>query len=367
MSSPYSDLESRAFWRAAVGERSALDPGDLYRPKFQIPRKARIATAGSCFAQHVGRSLRNAGARVIDDEQLPAAISDDEAQRYGYRLYSARYGNIYTTRQLLQLHREAYGEFEPAEPVWEKDGRYFDSQRPSVEPEGLESPEAVRRHRDTHLQSVRRAFEAANVIVFTFGLTETWEHRATGTIYPTAPGTIAGTFDPEAYAFKNFGFNEVKRDFVAFRERVHAHNPQTKFVVTVSPVPLTATASGQHVEVATSYSKSVLRSVCGYLYQRYPDIEYFPSYEIITSSNNRGAYFENNKRSVSDKGVQTAMNMFLSAQGFSVTPPVIAEASGTSHTTQPGNTEPAGTENSSAANKSADVVCEEELLDAFAK
>ena len=285
MSSPYEHLESRAFWRSAVGVRAALDPGDLYRPKFKIPHTARITTAGSCFAQHVGRSLTNAGARVIDDEALPLSIPDKEAQRFGYRLYSARYGNIYTTRQLLQLHQEAHGEFVPADPIWERDGRYFDAIRPSVEPKGLESPETVQRHRQTHLASVRKVFKAANVIVFTFGLTETWEHAASGTIYPTAPGTIAGTFDPDVFRFKNLGFNEVKNDFLEFRNRVQAQNPKVKFVVTVSPVPLTATASGQHVEVATIYSKSVLRSVCGELYDEFDDIEYFPSFEIITSTN----------------------------------------------------------------------------------
>ena len=37
-------------------------------------------------------------------------------------------------------------------------------------------------------------------------------------------------------------------------------NPKARLVLTVSPVPLAATASGSHVLPATIYSKSVLRA-----------------------------------------------------------------------------------------------------------
>ncbi len=357
MHSPYTDLEERAFWRSAVGARSALDTGDLYRAKFSISRRAKIATAGSCFAQHVGRSLRSAGLNVLDEEPVPGSIPDSEAQRYGYRLYSARYGNIYTTRQLLQLHKEAYGEISPESAVWEKDSRFYDAMRPSVEPNGLKTPELVAQHRQAHLAAVRDVYETADVVVFTFGLTEAWEHTKSKTVYPTAPGTIAGSYDANTFNFVNLDYNAIMRDFVEFRKRIKAIKKSVKFVITVSPVPLTATATGQHVEVATAYSKSVLRAVCGSLYERFSDVDYFPSYEIITSTNNRGAYFENNKRSVSTKGVQTAMGMFLGAHGFAGEP---AQKSPAASSVPVRIAPPISAE-------SNDVVCEDELLEAFSK
>ncbi len=328
MTNPYSDLPARAFWRSGVTLRDALDPGDLYQPKFAITRDMRVMTAGSCFAQHVGRTLRKAGFNVLDNEPLPDTVPDAVANRFGYRLYSARYGNIYTVRQLMQLFRECRGRAEIALPVWEKDGRFFDSQRPSVEPDGLDSPELVHEHREKHLLAVRRAFNRCDLMVFTLGLTEAWIHRETGTVYPTAPGTIAGTFDPEVFAFKNYTFEEIIRDFRTFRAAMKRRNPDLKFLVTTSPVPLTATASGQHVEVATAYSKATLRSVCGALYQEFDDVEYFPSYEVITSANNRMAYFEANKRSVSPEGVAKAMHMFLAAHDEEAAAAIAPEAAG---------------------------------------
>ena len=62
-------------------------------------------------------------------------------------MYSARYGNIYTVRQLLQLAQEVAGEWNPENYIWEKDGKFYDALRPAVEPEGLNSPEEVIEHR----------------------------------------------------------------------------------------------------------------------------------------------------------------------------------------------------------------------------
>jgi hypothetical protein len=358
MESPYSNLSNRAFWRTAVTEREPLDPGDLFVPKFGISRKMKIVTAGSCFAQHVGRALRGAGFKVIDTEPAPAALSDAQVQKFGYRLFSARYGNIYTTRQLVQLLDEVEGVSKPSEPVWEREGRFFDAMRPSVEPNGLDSPADVLEHRKGHLAAVDEAFSSADVFVFTFGLTEAWVHAKTGTVYPTAPGTIAGTYDSSKYKFVNFGFADVLRDFQEFRRRMLRRKPGMKFLVTVSPVPLTATATGAHVEVATAYSKAVLRAVAGQVSERAHNVDYFPSYEIITSPNNRGVYFEANKRSVSRLGVETAMSLFLKAHCASV-------SATTSIAREDTHIQRAVAQDDNEAD--ADLICEDELLDAFRK
>lgn len=362
MPSPYENLDDRAYWRSGVAQRSPLDPGDLYQPRFAIARTDRIMTAGSCFAQHVGRTLREHGFNVMDAETVPDAVPDAVARKFGYRLYSARYGNVYTARQLLQLLQEAEGSFTPADPVWRAEaggGGYFDAFRPSVEPEGLPGPEDVAAHRRGHLAAVRELLANLDVLVFTFGLTEAWISREDGAVYPTAPGTIAGTFDPARHAFHNFTFAETMSDFVAVRRIIKRYNPRARFLVTVSPVPLTATASGRHVEVASCYSKSVLRAVCGTLYERFDDLDYFPSYEIITSQTARGAYYEPNLRSVTATGVGTAMGLFMKAHGNAAETPGPERGRGSA----------AARRKERAARQAADedLVCEDALLEGFAR
>src|SRR5579862_6186547 len=247
MRSPYEALEPAAFWRTGVVGHEPNAIPDLYKRKFPITREMGVATAGSCFAQHIARNLRARDFSVIDAEPAPEGLDEKTANEFGYGIYSARYANIYTARQLLQVAREAFGEFTPADAVWEKDGCYYDAMRPSVEPFGLSSPAEVADHREYHLGKVREVVTSADVFVFTLGLTETWLHSASGTVYPTAPGTIAGHFDPAAYCFHNFTFREVYEDLIAFMDLAERTNPDIRFLLTVSPVPLTATASGEHV------------------------------------------------------------------------------------------------------------------------
>lgn len=310
-SSPYSNRPERAFWKSGVAERHPLSLGDVYRRKFQIAKTDRITTAGSCFAQHIARHLRERRFTVLDAEPGPSGISEELRRRFGYGFYSARYGNVYTARQLRQLFEEAIGEFVPQDAVWEREGRFFDALRPSVEPEGLGSREELRAMREAHLGSVRQLLASTDVLVFTLGLTEGWVHKESGTVYPTAPGTLAGCYDPSSHAFVNFTHAEVLADMLRVREILRERQPGIRILLTVSPVPLTATATNDHVLVASTYSKSVLRGVAGELASDLDDIDYFPSYEIICGIQARSMFFDGNLRTVVDAGVEVVMKSFF--------------------------------------------------------
>lgn len=315
--SPYADLPADAFWRTGVAAFDGEVPANLYRRKWPIAKDEPIATAGSCFAQHIGRRLRAEGFRVLDLEPPPPGLPSTEHTAFGYAMYSARYGNIYTVRQLLQLAEEAFGLRSVEPPVFEQEGRYFDALRPAVEPEGLDSEAEVKAHRRQHLDSVRAMFETMDLFIFTFGLTEAWLDRLTGTVFGMAPGTIAGTFDPDRHVFRNFTFAEIVSDFRAFRDLIRDHRPHAgpRFLLTVSPVPLTASYSGQHVLPATIYSKSVLRAAAGEISAACSDVDYFPSYEIIATPWNRTQYYGANRRSITSAGVSAVMEVFLKAHG----------------------------------------------------
>ena len=339
--SPYRGLSSRAFWRHGVVRQQPEAVEDLYRRRFAIAPADRIATAGSCFAQHIANRLRRHGYTVLDTEPPPRGLDGPQQARFGYGLFSARFGNIYTTRQLLQLLEEARGKFRPADIAWQHDGRWYDALRPNVEPEGLDSAEEVHALRVQHLRQVRAMIRQTDVFVFTFGLTEAWLHAESGTVYPTAPGTIAGSYDPAIHAFRNFSYEEVLADFLRVREVFRKSNPSVRFLLTVSPVPLAATAADAHVLTATTHSKSVLRAVAGALAERYEEVDYFPSYEIIATPFAEGRFYEADRRSVTRAGVDAVMRVFFSQHRKVVPAPTPAEA-------QP-------------------VVCEEAMLAAFGK
>lgn len=313
MDHPYKNLEQRAFWKAAVSNLNPLAFQEIYRPKFPITKATGIAAAGSCFAQHIGRQFKDRGYRFIDVEPAPRFLGERDISRFGFDLYSARYGNIYSVRQLLQLFQRAFGLFTPEETVWESKGRFYDPFRPSIEPNGFATREEAERDIEYHLQQVRAILGRTQLFVFTFGLTEGWINTQDGSALPTCPGTIAGEYDDQKYAFHNYTHAEVLEDAKAFIEFALARAPNMKFMFTVSPVPLTATASGHHVLPATVYSKSVLRGVCGELYDQFPQVDYFPSYELVSSHPMRAMAYNPNLRSVATEGVRHVMDVFFNA------------------------------------------------------
>ncbi|MEP3055630.1 GSCFA domain-containing protein [Ascidiaceihabitans sp.] len=310
MPNPYSGRPAHTFWKRAVSDRHFSDLDNII-PRIEGLDTAKIATAGSCFAQHIGHNLKIRGLNYMDMEAPSKLLSDAAAAKLGYGIYSCRYGNIYTSRQLLQLVREAFGEAKPLDTIWEKDGRFYDALRPSIEDGGFGSVAEVRVLRERHLRRVRRMFETMDVFVFTMGLTETWASTQDGTVYPTAPGVVAGNYDPALYEFVNLRFSEVMADMEAARARIHQSNPSARFLLTVSPVGLAATATDNHVLTATTHSKSVLRAVAGELSAAHDDVTYFPSYEIIVGQPSRHSLYEPDLREVSAFGVREVMRQFF--------------------------------------------------------
>lgn len=351
---PYRDLPDSAYWRRSVaGKGPAIDP--VAGGFLALGREDRVATAGSCFAQNVARYLKRSGFNVIVPESAHPIIPADVAERHGYGQYSARFGNIYTARQLLQLFDRAYGDFTPVEDIWPapEAGRVVDPFRPTIEPGGYGSEAELRADRAHHLAKVQEMFETLDIFVFTLGLTEGWVSRRDGAVFPLCPGVSGGTFDPEAHAFHNFRVSEVTADLTAFISRLRAINPAAQIIFTVSPVPLAATMSGNHVLSATTYSKSVLRAAAQEIVEDHDGVFYFPSYEIIMGAPAAARYFAPDMRNVTEEGVAHVMSVFLRHAADLELPSA-------------GGSAPAAQQDATiaAAKEWVEVMCDEAMLDA---
>ena len=309
---PYRSLPDSAYWRRAVAAKgAAVDPvaGDFPL----ISRTDKVATAGSCFAQHVARHLAGSGFNYLVTEQAHPILDAEVARAAGYGLYTARYGNIYTTLQLTQLVDRAYGRFDPAEDVWiGPDGKsVVDPFRPTIQPGGFASEAEMRADRAQHLGHVRQALETLDLMVFTLGLTEGWVSAIDGAAFPLCPGVAGGSFDPARHLFRNLRTGEVRAQIGEFVDKLRALNPEARLILTVSPVPLAASASGYHVLPATVYSKSALRAAAQEAAEDLEGVFYFPSYEIVTGPQARGRFFADDLREVTEEGVEHVMRVFL--------------------------------------------------------
>lgn len=278
-----------------------LDP--VVGTQFKISPADKIASAGSCFAQHIALYLKQNNYNYFMTEPCPP----------GGQFFSAQYGNIYTTAHLSQLIQRISGAFAPQETtsIWQRaeDGLYVDAFRPTISPP-RKTPDEVLLDRQAHLANVKKLFQEMEIFVFTLGLTECWRGREDGVVFPVAPGVMNTGLSADSFEFHNLSAEEVKRHFNDFFAELQKLNKAVRVILTVSPVPLAATYENQHVLVANSYSKSALRVAAHELCAQWDNCFYFPSYEIFTGQHTQGRLYAEDLREASPHGVALAMNFF---------------------------------------------------------
>jgi len=311
MTHPYINLPDHRHWHRAM---TSTAPG-LINPVVTAPlirRDQKIVSLGSCFAQRLARRIQAQGFPYLVTEPAPAGLDAEQARRKGYGVYSARYGNVYTARQALQLFERAFGHFQPQESAWERGDRFVDPYRPAVDPDGFASIDALQQDREQHLACVREVFLQADWIILTLGLTEAWYARGDGAVFPLAPGIAGGIYDPTRHAGVNFSARETADDLAALVHRIAAVNPGAHILLTVSPVPIAATFENRHVLVSSTFTKAALRVAVDEVERQFDNVVYFPAYEIATSPAAGDHYFEDDLRHLSELGVEHVMRAFES-------------------------------------------------------
>lgn len=314
MTHPYENLPAIQYWRSAMAYHSPglMNPCTPHGHKMSPADK--IATMGSCFAQHVSGTLEAAGYPLWVTEPGPSWMSPAFAREQQYGMYSARYGNVYTPRQALQLLLRATGDFDPSEPPWALKNNQkclADPFRPNIQLTGFKNRDDLLADRSAHLDATRKLFVGADWLILTLGLTECWRNRSDGAVFPIAPGVVAGTFDSAQHEFVNLTIADCIIDLEAFCQKIRRINPTIQLILTVSPVALAATFEPRHVWNSTVYSKSVLRVAAEHCAGEFDFVSYFPAYEVITSPLNAGRYLADDMRKVRADGIAHVMRCFI--------------------------------------------------------
>lgn len=132
---PYRGQPDHQFWSRAMSwpTPGQIDPMTAQAP---IAPGERVVTMGSCFAQHLARNLARLGLNYHVAEAAPDDMPAEEARKRNFGVFSARFGNVYTVRQAVQLYERAFGTFTPEDDVWTAGDDFFfvDAFRPQIEP-----------------------------------------------------------------------------------------------------------------------------------------------------------------------------------------------------------------------------------------
>jgi len=303
---PYSSLPNKNFWKHFKKKNFDLSFFIDEETQRDFVTK-KIASAGSCFAANVAVHLQSTSTEYLFEEQKHPFIANIK-NSYNYESYSARYGNIYSTRQFLQLIKRAKGTFIPDEIIWNNGNELNDPFRPGINFKDFSESEFYFENK-LHLEAVKRAVVRCDTFIFTLGLTEVWMNKKDKSVYPSCPGVIAGTFDPTKYELLNLTVNDISKELQEINDELQEINPKIKFLITVSPVPMVATANLNNIVLSNQYSKSKLLVAAHEAVAANSNMYYFPSYEMIIGSHTENNFMDD-KRNVKPEVVTNVMKIF---------------------------------------------------------
>ncbi|PPB80744.1 GSCFA family protein [Albidovulum inexpectatum] len=252
-------------------------------PSFGIARDSAVFTIGSCFAREVEDALLTAGVRV---PTAHFAAPHDEAPGRPNRIL-----NQYNPGTMLQCVLAA-GQAVDERALYpaSDDGMVLDSllatgNRPVSRERALE-----RRGQINTLY--RDGLAESDTVVITLGLIEAWyDWEAELYLNEVPPRPMLDRFGAR-FEFRRMGLEEC-RDIMERMVNALTADRKRHIVLTVSPVPLQVTFAGGDAVVANAYSKALLRVLAEQIAEDHASVDYFPSYEIVTTAGLR-AFGEDN-------------------------------------------------------------------------
>lgn len=277
-----------ARWPRRGAPDSRIEP--VARPAFEtsftLEPGATIFTIGSCFARHIERALEERGFRVparkfyVDDDG-GAAIDNGMLHNFA----------------VPAIHNEVRWALGLGEPYDPRDhlfevypGKFADVHLPVRIP--LCSYEDALRRRQ-RIFEVNRSIRTADAAVITLGMAEVWWDRQTGAYLNAKPYETVIRSAPDRFELHVLSYEEIFAQLDALFTMIFEHCAiRQGIILTVSPVALSATYTGQDVAVANQYSKSVLRAATQAIVAKYERVDYFPAYETVVLSDRSRALMD---------------------------------------------------------------------------
>jgi len=264
------------------------------RPKFSVGREQAVFAVGSCFAREAEDALVDLGFEVpthCDALFGQPPLLHDVSLNTGAR--PRAYLNRYNSMSMLDEFRHLLGsapEIEQGLLTYRLDrgGASDLHYTQSLRQVDIESTLARRRAVREHLGPLLRR---CKLFVLTLGMAECWFDEKAGRYLNNTPGPRVLAAYGEQLAVHLTRFEQHR----AALESLHGllqevHGADFRIVITVSPVPLERSFLAQDVVATNSYSKSMLRAVAQEFAALHDNVDYFPSYELVSYADPRSAW-----------------------------------------------------------------------------
>jgi hypothetical protein len=285
---------------------------DFFRPRlrgtFRLNENSAGYVLGSCFAQQVQFAL---GKRQIP---LRSSILDSPHEIWflqdGKDYWPLHFFHRFNPRSMLQEFENILSESQSVangELIFERpDGQFADYHySPRFTVPAFQDCIA-RRH---FIRKRVNLLIDVDFVILTLGLIEAWFDCESGLYLNTPPSPDLAAQFPSRFRFRILSEADVVQSVTRIFELLFGKNPGMRIVLTVSPVPLGATFAGDDISVANANSKATLLCAANRLLREFPNVFYFPSYEIVTLSN-RAVVWEPDGRHVRPMFAERVMDFF---------------------------------------------------------
>lgn len=220
----------------------------LTESKNRIDFKDSMITIGSCFSDDIGMKLRD---NKFEVNKNP-------------------FGTVYNPLSIHALLRSSLNDNVPRENGYlKRDEAWFHYDFHSVW-HGSTKEDLQTRLVEV-LKSVKADLQSCKYLIITYGTSWVYEQKETKEVVANCHKISQNHFEKRLLTQK-----KIIESFEHLYSALKRLNKELKIILTVSPV--------RHIKDTlelNSVSKSVLRISCHTLTEAYPDVEYFPSYEIM--------------------------------------------------------------------------------------
>ena len=268
-------------------------------PSFSLTPGSRIFTIGSCFA-------RNIEAVLEKDYELPTASYSVPKSEWAFAPNGIlnEYNPACISQRLLWAADNVDTSKLPETLLGSKD-EYVDLLLAAGNPVTLER--ALERRRE--IDQLYAQISSSDLLVITLGLNECWYDEQEKCYLNRNPPPQILRSDADRYSFEQLSVGD---SFALMEKGIAAilDSGVKNIMLTVSPVPLQTSFSGEDCVSANSFSKATMRCVAEELRVRFKGaLDYFPSYEIVTSGGLSS--FQDDHVHVKAEVVEKAINYLL--------------------------------------------------------
>jgi hypothetical protein len=236
-------------------------------PQIALTKETPVASMGSCFAREIKYFLLNQGYTYVQTEH----------NQWSHHS-SCAWERVYTIPSMLQIFQYSLTQEVSNARLYAVGSEYRDLMRYRVAYKGTR--EVAENDLHNHVAASHVAISQAKIFILTIGQNEQWVHRETGMVLAQRPDERL----LPACELRQNSLEDNLRSLIEVVTIFKKLNPSGQLILTLSPVPSTATFFDTNIVQRSFYNKALLRIVIDEVVKRFSEILYFPSYEIVASS-----------------------------------------------------------------------------------